>query len=899
MLLEIDHDALREFPAEKKISYFKEKISSAEKQLHKRHLDGESGLKNAQSRSRYIDQLIIGLHQAFDPENESGLAIVANGGFGRGIMNPGSDIDLLFLTPTPSQKISKIDATLIQSIQMLIWDLGFKFLPVTRSMQESITEAKQEPISRTTLLDSRFIIGNEELFEKFSTRFRKECIAKDKVAFFEERSQDIRNRHAKYSHTVFLQEPNIKESPGTLRDYQNLDWIIDAEAGTRSMTELVSKRILTKMARRELKDAFYFMHRVRNALQYHDKGNDILTLRFQGVIADEFEYPSSSILRRIEAFMRDYYRHARNIHNHTKSIFEIFELQHDEETSGFRFLPFTRKKSKTIQLDDYTIRQGRLFAKRKEIFEENPNRLIRLFVYCQQHQVSPSPALRKLIRASWNLINKSFRSRKENRESFRELLQHKGKVATTLRLMHRTGVLGRYLPEFGALDCLVQHEFFHRYTADEHTLRCIDQLDSLIDNDSQDRALYRDLFLKNQDSYALYIALILHDTGRAENVREHIDGSSMLAVRLCKRLQITGGRRSLIMFLVDHHLTLWRFATKKNIDDPEVIAEFAGLMRDRHRLDALLLFTFADSNGTSEETWSPWKETLILQLYRNTRDYLSESPNAGKEELATEFEEIRTEMKRSLNEKHYEIFEEHFKLMPRRYFRFRSKRSIRKHIVALWQFIDRRARRPDTPFECAVQWLERPKFGYTELIIAARETPLLLEKTCCSLAVHEMNILSADIYTRPDGIVLDLFRVCTKDFKAEENRSRQKAVVKTLYGINESDNYDSSIYLKKKVNYLNPETEQVIKFPTRAWISNELDPHFTVIELQALDRIGLLHDVFKTVNTFGFKTVHCRICTEKGAALDSIFICTDDEQKVTDQPSLEKLKGELNALLEG
>ena len=213
MLLEIDPDTLQELPPEEKISYLKEKINSAEKQLHKRHLDGESGLKNAQSRSRCIDQLIIGLHQAFDPENESGLAIVANGGFGRGIMNPGSDIDLLFLTPTSSQKISKVDASLIQSIQMLIWDLGFKFLPATRSIQESITEAKQEPISRTTLLDSRFIIGNEELFEQFSTRFRKECITKDKAAFFEERSQDIRNRHAKYSHTVFLQEPNIKESP--------------------------------------------------------------------------------------------------------------------------------------------------------------------------------------------------------------------------------------------------------------------------------------------------------------------------------------------------------------------------------------------------------------------------------------------------------------------------------------------------------------------------------------------------------------------------------------------------------------------------------------------------------------------------------------------------------------
>ncbi|MDA8876489.1 hypothetical protein N9H94_03570 [Akkermansiaceae bacterium] len=353
------------------------------------------------------------------------------------------------------------------------------------------------------------------------------------------------------------------------------------------------------------------------------------------------------------------------------------------------------------------------------------------------------------------------------------------------------------------------------------------------------------------------------------------------------------------MFLVDHHLTLWRFATKKNIDDPEVIAEFAGLMRDRHRLDTLLLFTFADSNGTNEEAWSPWKETLILQLYRNTREYLSDSPNSGKKELAAEFEEIRSEVKSGLKKKYHNIFEGHFKLMPRRYFRFRSKRSIHKHIVALWQFIDRRQRRPDTPFECAVQWLERPKFGYTELISAAEETPLLLEKICCTLASHELNILSADIYTRPDGIVLDLFRVCTKDFKAEESVERQKSAVKTLYAINESETYDASKYLKKKINYLNPETEQVINFPTRAWISNELDPHFTVIELQALDRIGLLHDVFRTVNAHGLKTVHSRICTEKGAALDSIFVSTQEGGKLTDQEAMDRLENDLNTLITG
>lgn len=899
MLLDLDPAALKSLDPANRLNLLKAKIDTANDTLHRNHLSGESGLKNAQNRSAMVDELLRGLYETFAPSKKPTIALVANGGNGRGTMNPGSDVDILFLCEVSAQKISKSDAKLIQTIQMIIWDLGFKFLPSTRNIAECIKEAKTEPNSRTTMLDARFLAGNEPLFENFQARFRKECIEKDQEAFFKERRLDIQTRHEKWSYTVFLQEPNIKESPGTLRDLHNLDWIIDSEADTRSMTELVKKKILTRLARRDLKDALYFMHRVRNALHYHDKGNDILTLRYQGVLADEFGYPESSILRRIESFMRDYYRHARNIHNHTKSIFEIFELQHADEPTGFRLLPFGKKKAKVIKLDDYTIRNGRLSARRKEIFEENPNRLIRLFVYSQKHQAPPSPSLRKLIKAHWHLIDRAFRIKRENREAFREILEHKGQAARTLRLMHRCGVLGRYLPEFGALDCLVQHEFFHRYTADEHTLRCIEQLDRVFDSEDPKLSIYRDIFLKHPDSYALYTALILHDTGRAENVREHIDGSAMLASRLCKRLQITGGRRSLIMFLVDHHLTLWRFATKKNIDDPEVIAEFAGLMRDRHRLNTLLLFTFADSNGTNEEAWSPWKETLILQLYRNTRTYLTEGKTAGKLEDPDEFNEVHNEVKNSLKEKYHETFEEHFKLMPKRYFRFRSKRSINKHIVALWQYIDRRKRRPSTPFECAVQWIERPKFGYTELIIASHDTPLLLEKICCTLASHQLNILSADVYTRPDGVVLDLLRVCTEDYKALESREKQKAVVKTLYTINEEENYQPKKYLKKKVNFLNPETEQVVSFPTRAWISNDLDPHFTVIELQALDRIGLLHDVFRTVNLHGLKTVHSRICTEKGAALDSIFVSTGDGKKLTDQETIEKLEHDLTQLLTG
>ncbi len=897
--LKADH--LRGLPPQERLIFLKSNLKDWHAKLHTRHLSGEAGLAHAQAHSEAIDHLLRTLLLSLLKEGEEldTLALVSNGGYGRGIMNPGSDVDLLFLSSVPSGKVSKRVSEIICELQNTVWDLGFKFLPSTRSITECLKEAKLEPQSRTALFDARLLIGPQELFQKFQDRFRKVCIDKDKEAFFDERRSDISSRHAKWSHTVFLQEPNIKDSPGTLRDYHNLEWIIDAEAGTRSMTELVSRRILSRLARRELKDAFNFLHRVRNALHYHDKGNDILTLRLQGVVANEFGYPQKSILRRIECFMKDYYTHARNVYNHTKSVFEIFELQHDEgQQYGLRSkLTFGLIKKKLKSLDNYTIRNKRLFPRRKTIFEENPNRLIRLFAYCQKYELSPSPSLRKLIKASWTFIDKSFRMRIENRDAFREILEKKGQVARTLRLMHRCGVLGRYLPEFGALDCLVQHEFFHRYTADEHTLRCIDQLDKLVDDKDPKHEIYRDIFVKHPDPYALFIALILHDTGRAENVRRHIDGSAILAARLCKRLKISGGRRALIIFLVDHHLTLWRFATKKNIDDPEVIREFAEIMRDRHRLDALLLFTYADSNGTNEEAWSPWKETLILQLYRNTREFILKGMTAGKEEIDQDVQETLSEIKSGLKEKYHATFDQHSKLMPKRYFRYRSKKSISKHIVALWQYIDRRERRPKTPFECAVQWIDRPKFGYSELIIVSHNSYRFLEKTCCALATHQINILSADVYTRPDGIALDLFRVCNDDFKAIANSNTKKSVVATLYQINQQEAYEPAKYLKKKENFLKPETKQIFEFPVRVWTSNNLDPHYTVIELQALDRIALLHDVLRTVNDHNLVTVHSRICTEKGAALDSIYVSTPDGQKLTDQDAVDRLENDLKNLL--
>jgi [protein-PII] uridylyltransferase len=852
-------------------------------------------------RAQLLDLVLTSFHETAisrRPGVES-LALIANGGYGRGLLNPGSDIDLLFLLPKDSHRLPADVTAIVEEILYLLFDLDFKVGHASRSIAECIKEGRLDPVTRTSLFDARLLAGDQPRFHEFRRRFRKDCIDRDREKFFEERRNDIHSRYRKFDSTVFLQEPNIKESPGGMRDFHNLLWISDALFQTRELEALLSRKILTASAAQELTEGFDFLHRVRNGLHYHTgKASDILTLRFQGILADAFAYPEKSKLRRIEAFMRDYYRHTRNIHQYTNSVFEIAEI----ETDGIgrrplpAWLPFSRKPE---HFDGFIARDGRLYPEDNDIFVDDPSRLLRLFLHCQKRELSPAPPLRKLIKAHWDLIDKPFRYLKTNRDTFRMILEKKGQVARVLRMMHRCGVLGKFLPEFGALDCLVQHEFFHIYTADEHTLHCIDELDALLDTEDPEKQRYRQLLIDIEDPYALYLAMLLHDTGRAENIREHVDGSALLANKVCRRMQITGGRRKLLMFLVDHHLTLWRFATKRNIDDPDVVAEFAGLMKDRRLLDALLLFTYADSNGTNQEAWSAWKENLILQLHRSTRAFLKQGYEEYDSAFREELRELRAEVEHKLSPKHADRIAEHFEQMPKRYFRFRSAHSVGIHIRAVSQYVKRRTKSPDTPFEAAVQWIQHEEHGYTELTVVTRDRPLLLEKICCSLATHQINILSADVYTRSDGIVLDIFRVASLDGKSVTKRSLQLKVVDTFYQINQQEDYKPSEYLRTRPNFLRSDsTAGVVPFPVRAYLDNESDPNFTVIEIQAVDRIGLLHDLLHTINRHGLHTIHARISTEKGAALDTMYVRQRDNGKLADFERLDELREDLTHLLE-
>jgi [protein-PII] uridylyltransferase len=881
------------------VSLYKRFIQSERENILARHREGAGGLEICEARSAMIDTLIAAILQATIKSQgltESPIALVAVGGYGRGTLNPGSDIDLLFLLPRASTKLPKNVQELVQSILYPLWDCGFKLGHSCRSIAECIEEARTDPQNLTALLDGRLIAGNEALFRDLLTAFEKNCVAKGQNAFFEMRRQDLRSRHQKSSHTVFLQEPNVKESCGGLRDYQNMLWVARIKAGAKDLRKLVDDRLITASTHREIEDAHDFIMRVRNELHYHTgKATDILTLQLQGVVATEFGYPQRSILRRTEAFMRDYYTHTRHLYRHATSLMEHFQIQKETDAeTGFRsFLTFRKKKRE--EFDGFIARDGRIYPANNDIFREDIHRLMRLFQHCQVRNLRLSPPMRRLIASHWEDIDRTFRYHKANRETFQAILERKGEVARSLRQMHRIGFLGRYLPEFGALDCLVQHEFFHRYTADEHTLRCIDELDKLVGDTNPKLEIFRRLFHKIVDPYALYVALILHDTGRSENVREHIDGSAMLAIKLCSRLQITGQRRAKIMFLVDNHLMFWRTATTRNLEDPEVIAEFAAIMKTPENLDALLLFTYCDTNGTAPDAWNGWKESLMLQLHKATRRFLAEGRENFTRKLDADRLALRAEVTSLMPEDFSAEIRHHFDCTPAAAFAYREAAFIASQVKAVRKFTEEE--NAGNPHAFCVRWLEHPDKGYSELILATRDRPLHLEKLCCALASEQINILSADLYTRADGIVLNIFRVCTTNFEPVSDEATRRRFLYTFTTIFGTDRYDPEAYLKRKANFLKPRSETGLSVPVRAQVSNELHPTCTTVEIQALDRIGLLHDLFHTVNEAGLDTTHARICTEKGVAMDTLYITIPGGGKVQGEDQLRALEEKFNSLV--
>ncbi|MEN3942246.1 [protein-PII] uridylyltransferase [Prosthecobacter sp. SYSU 5D2] len=873
-----------------------------EQRIKQRHRAGAGGVEICRMRSDVTDYIVRLLWQeclaTLEPafRKKLNLSVVAHGGYGRQVMSPGSDVDLTFMLPGNSSSVSTDVAKLIGDFLLYFYDMKLKVGHGTRSVGDCLKLANESMETKTALMEARFLCGKEDAIKEFRERFNKECMEGREAEFLKLRQEDLASRHGKYGGTNCVQEPNVKNGCGGLRDYQNLIWMTYAKLGTLNPHDLVKKELMTPAGWRELEQAYDFILRTRNEMHYTEKrASDILTLRLQGFVATNLGYRHKRILRRIEAFMREYYTATRDILQRSSEVMDRFHLQAlDDESTRKGLLSFmVRRKTaqkRADKFDGFIARNERLYAEEKTLFKDDPSRLMRLFLHTQKRHLRLSPELFQIVQESFRLVNASFRYNKGIRETFEAILSNKGDVARVMRQMHRVGFLGRYMPEFGALTCLVQHEFFHRYTADEHTLRTLDMLDELSGPPKAGLSLYQTLFHEVNQPSILYLALLLHDAGRAANAKAHDAESTLMADAVCRRLQIKGERRKMLLFLVDNHLLMYRTATTTNLDDPKVIGEFSRIVRTKEYLDALLVMTYADSKGTSEASWSGYKEASIRQLYHNTLQFM-DAPADFMRRAAVPMDKVRAEVVKELGPDFDLEISAHFQYMPRSYFNFRETAQIAEHIRQFRQFFTQLMKEEaEAGLLSVMTWTDHVEQGYSELTVTCWDRHLLLARISGALSAESINILSADLYQRGDNVVLDIFRVCNTNFAAVTSKTARQRVEASVRQAFLAQKFDFGQAIAKTRKSLPGYDEVMAEIPQRVYINNELSPDQTIIELQVVDRLGLLYDVFMAIGNMGHNVTHARIGTEKGVAIDSIYVQDENGRKLKDREILDALQ---------
>lgn len=895
-------------PAEA-LKAYKKFLQLENQRLRMLHRAGGGGREVARGRAHLIETLLTHIFRRADEQYRQDrgaetvpVALLAIGGFGRGELSPYSDIDIMILHDGGARgSTHPYVKTVVENILYVLWDVGLKVGHSTRSISDAVVQANQDMQSKTSLIESRLLLGPKDLYRDFQEAVFKHCVRGHGDEYIAARMKDQEERHEKFGDTVFLQEPNVKNGCGGLRDFQNLIWMAYFKYGALTLPELRKQGFLETAEQRDLEEAYEFILRVRNSLHYlTQRACDVIALGIQPKIADDLGYRHHDLLRRTEAFMRDYYRHARNVFLLTNALAERMALRPSKLARLTALLPGRAKKEESH--DGFLFRDGHIHAAAPDIFKTDPLRLLRVFRHMQQRQADLSPELRNMIRRNLRYVDRAFQYSPAARDSFLAILQHKGQVARILRRMHETEVLGKYLPEFGKLTCLVQHEFFHRYTADEHTLQVIEHLDRVIDATRPPHENYRKLFQQIEHPHILYLAILFHDVGKAANADRHAEVSVELARKAAARLKLTADETATLTFLVRDHLKLSMLSQRRDIDDQATIDAAARIVKNEVNLDLLHLLTFADAAGTSIKTWSDWKEALLWGLYHRTKQALA-GPERAKNILSRRIEQLYKEVSAKLkNELPLEEIYSHCELMPASYYINTSAEQIVEHLRLIHQFLARQfdVEHPADALVPVVAWQAHPAHGYSQVAIASWDRLGLFSKICGAFAFAGLNILRAQIYTRGDHVVLDIFDVADRELNAVTDpktiQTAEQMLQRTL-------TYQEVIHfadLLARIRRERPETPRIREatIPTEIQFDNDISQSRTVIEIQTEDRLGLLYMLTQTMSDLNLDISFAKISTEKGAAIDSFYVQDQHGHKITAPDRLDLIRAKIHSAID-
>jgi [protein-PII] uridylyltransferase len=847
------------------------------------HRRGSGGREIVRQTTALTDELIQNLYAAaaadLDNRGSQDNALIALGGYGRGHLNPRSDIDIMFFYSWRGREYSE---RISERILYVMWDLGLDVGYSVRAARDCLEMAEKDITARTALLDSRFLTGNRSTFQDYEKQVLNKVLNWNSRKYLLEKTEENNRRLTKYGASIYMLEPNIKEGEGGLRDLHTALWMAQIKFKARSMRELILKGVLSEKEGREFDLAFDYLWRIRNELHYLSNGkNEQLRFEQQEKIARFLGYRDSKKALAVEQFMQDYYAHANHVELISSRL--MAKATQDLQTTLGLSVHASRRPVRRMLGEGFYLYGGKLHVEHNNIFEENPPLMMRAFLLAQEYRVELSLPLKTLIRNSLHLINDGVRRSRGMVDDFKAILRRTESVAESLRIMHHLRFLNHFIPEFGRIYCKVQHDAYHVYTIDIHTLFAIGEMVKLWKREyAESLPVLTRVAQDIEKRELLILAILLHDVGKGEG-HDHSNKGADMVPTISRRLGLNREDSQRLEFLVRHHLKMAHISQRRDLHDETLILQFARQMGMSENLKMLFLLTFADIKAVGPDVWTAWKGLLLQELYETTYDILER----GDFRFEKRSEKVRNRKRRVVELLREELGEravkDRLRMMSTRYLFAHRSDAIAEHIRMI------SAMRGETlgfkVENCANE-------GYTELTLVTLDMPGLFSMITGVLTAFGINILGARIYTQSDGLALDILQVCgppgqpvIDEGKWEKVREHMKAVFEGRMMV------DELVRKRHRPAFL-PTLERP-KVPSQVEIDNEVSEKYTVVDIFTHDKVGLLYAITRTLTGMGLYIGVSRISTKVDQVADTFYIQDIFGHKIIPEDKIEELRENL------
>ena len=792
---------------------------------------------------------------AANPSTAEQLAVVATGGYGRGELAPQSDIDLLFLRP---YKQTPRGEQIVEYMLYLMWDLGLKVGHATRSVDECIRHADRDITIRTSLLEARYIWGERPLHEQLRKRFIERFQSDDGRAFVEAKLSERDQRHARLGDSRYVVEPNVKDGKGGLRDLQTLYWIAKYLYRIVRPQDLVERGVLTASEARLFGRAERFLTTVRCHIHYlRGRPEDRLSFDLQPDIARRLGYGDRPGSRGVERFMKHYYLHARTVGNLTR----IFCAALEESRRRKPRLAALWQSLKPRHLDGFRLDGERLAVAGAEDFARDPVKILRLFQVAQDNDLDIHPATLRLITQNLRLIDARLRADPEVNRLFMRIMTSKRDPETALRRLNEAGVFGRFMPDFGRVVAQTQHDMYHTYTVDEHTIRAIGILSRIESGElAADHPLASEVIHKVLSREVLYLAVLLHDIAKGRGGDHSVLGAEV-AEALGPPLGLSAAETETTAWLVRYHLAMSQTAFQRDLQDPKTIADFAALVQSPERLRLLLVLTVSDIRAVGPGIWNNWKAALLRQLYYATEEVLSGGTLQGGR--ARRVTQVHEQLSAALSHWSEADRATHLGRGYPGYWLSFDIPTLTRHAELI-----RRAEREQ--LHLVVEPRVDPERAITELTIHTLDTPGLFARLAGAMAASGATIVDAKAFTMANGMALDVFGVQDlegKAFSGADRLARLAARIETSL----SGRLDIAGELARlRPSY--PRSDRVFTVEPRALVDNAASNTHTVIEVNGRDRPGFLYTVARALSGLNLQITSAHVTTYGEHAVDVFYI---------------------------